>query len=109
MNEEARLFKAISDPTRLRLTAILAVEGEICVCRLAEALDEPEYNISRHLGILRNAGMVEARREGTWMYYQLISPRTSLEECLQNCFRECLHEHGTVLTDLKRLGQTVCL
>ncbi|MFW6367212.1 MAG: ArsR/SmtB family transcription factor, partial [bacterium] len=66
MHQEAELFKALSDPTRLRLVALLALHGEVCVCAMAEALDEPDFKISRHLRVLRSAGLVAARREGTW-------------------------------------------
>lgn len=105
MQKEASLFKILSDPTRLRLSVLLAVRGETCVCMLAQALGEPEFKISRHLGIMRSAGMVEARREGTWMYYNLVEPRTKLEECLQVCFRDCLADHRTVKDDLERLAK----
>lgn len=103
MQEEAALFKALSDPTRLRLAVLLAIRGETCVCDLAAALDEPDYKISRHLGILRSSRLVEARREGAWMYYRLMQGRTALETCLHECFRDCLNEHPTVGEDLRRL------
>ena len=107
MEDETALFKALADPTRLRLTVLLAVQGETCVCMLAKALDEPEFKISRHLGLLRSAGIVEARRKGTWMHYKLAQPRHRLEQCLQECFRECLVNHKTVKTDIKRLLRAV--
>lgn len=108
MQAEAELFKALSDPTRLRLAVLLATHGEICVCFLAESLDEPNFKISRHLRVMRSAGIVEARREGTWMHYKLAEPRTRLETCLQECFRDCLKDHDTVLADARRLRQATC-
>ena len=108
MEDEAALFKVLADPTRLRLAALLSIEGETCVCILVEALDEPDFKISRHLGIMRSAGMVKARREGTWMHYDLSEPRTKLEGCLQECFRECLADQKTVKADLKRLSRATC-
>jgi DNA-binding transcriptional ArsR family regulator len=109
MHAEAELFKVLSDPTRLRVAVLLAIQGETCVCRLADALDEPDFKISRHLAIMRSAGMVEARREGTWMYYKLARPRHRLEQCLQECFRDCLSEHRTVKADTKRLEKAMCV
>ena len=106
MKKEAELFKALSDSTRLRLAVLLAIRGEVCVCKLAGALGEPGYKISRHLGILRSAGVVEGRREGAWMHYRLSKARTELEKCLQECFRDCLKKQATVLEDLKRLKRT---
>ena len=109
MLTEAMLFKALSDPTRLRLAALLAIKGEICVCYLAEALEAQDFKISRHLGILRAAGIVEARREGTWMHYKLASPRSEVERCLFDCLRRHLRGHPTVRADLKRLSRAVCV
>lgn len=108
MQDEAALFKVLGDPIRLRLAALFAIQGETCVCMLAQALDEPDFKVSRHLGIMRSAGMVEARREGTWMYYKLAGPRHRLEQCLQECFRYCLADHKTVKADMKRLENATC-
>ncbi len=108
MENEAAFFKVLSDPTRLRLAVLLSIQGEACVCGLAEALDAPEYKISRHLGIMRSAGVVKAKRQGTWMFYKMSNARNRLEECLQECFRECLATHPTVKADLKRLSKANC-
>jgi len=108
MQDEADLFKTLGEPTRLRLVIMLAIEGETCVCQLAEALDEPDFKISRHLGVLRSAGVVEARREGTWMHYRLSKPQIRLAECLQACLRDCLKNHRVVKQDLKRLARSSC-
>ena len=108
MQEEAALFKTLSDPTRLRLAVLLASRGETCVCDLAAALDEPDYKISRHLGILRAGGLVEARREGAWMHYRLCEGRTDLEKCLHDCLRDCLNAHPVVREDQDRLESARC-
>jgi len=108
MENEAAVFKVLADPTRLRLMVLLSMQGETCVCKLAETLNAPDFKISRHLGIMRSAGLVEARREGTWMYYKLSNARNRLEECLQQCFRECLATNTTVKADLKRLSKANC-
>ena len=108
MENEAAFFKVLADPTRLRLAVLLSIRGETCVCNLAEALDAPEYKISRHLGIMRSSGLVEARREGTWMYYKLSKARNRLEECLQECFKGCLPDHSTVKADMRRLSNAAC-
>jgi ArsR family transcriptional regulator len=108
MQKEADLFKALSDPTRLRLAVLLAVHGETCVCDLAEALCEPDFKVSRHLGILRSAGMVEARRAGTWMYYRLADAGSDLERRIQACFRASFTAHVTVQGDLQRLEAAAC-
>jgi ArsR family transcriptional regulator len=66
----ARLFKCLGDETRLRIVTLLS-QGELCVCHLEEALRLAQPSVSRHLGTLRVAGVVEYRREGSWVYYRL--------------------------------------
>ena len=66
----SRLFRALGDETRLRIIALLA-HGELCVCHLQDALGLPQPTVSRQLATLRAAGLVEDRRDGTWVYYRL--------------------------------------
>jgi ArsR family transcriptional regulator, arsenate/arsenite/antimonite-responsive transcriptional repressor len=108
VNQEVTILKALAEPTRLRLAVLLALNGETCVCRLAEALEAPQFRISRHLGILRDRGVVEARRDGTWMYYRLSEPRSSLETCLQGCLRECFADDATIQGDSARFVRGEC-
>jgi ArsR family transcriptional regulator len=65
------VFNIMSDPTRLRALILIQSEGEVCVCELTHALKESQPKISRHLALMRDTGIVEARREGTWMHYRL--------------------------------------
>jgi DNA-binding transcriptional ArsR family regulator len=65
------LFSLLSDSTRLRITALLAVEGELCVCEFTHALGDSQPKVSRHLALMRDAGLVLARRQGTWMHYRI--------------------------------------
>jgi len=65
------LFSLLSDTTRLRITALLATEGELCVCEFTHALADSQPKISRHLALMRESGLVVARREGTWMHYRI--------------------------------------
>ena len=108
MQDEASLFKALADPIRLRLAVLLAINGETCVCMLAQALDEPQFKVSKHLAVMRSARMVEARREGTWMHYKLVKPRFVLESCLQDCLRDCLNDNREVKADMKRFASAKC-
>ena len=68
----SRVFRALSDETRVRIVALLS-HGELCVCHIENALAMAQPSVSRHLGILRNAGIVDARRDGTWVYYRLVA------------------------------------
>jgi DNA-binding transcriptional ArsR family regulator len=65
------LFNLLSDSTRLRMTTLLATEGELCVCEFTHALSDSQPKISRHLAIMREAGLVIARRQGIWMHYRI--------------------------------------
>jgi ArsR family transcriptional regulator, arsenate/arsenite/antimonite-responsive transcriptional repressor len=71
----ARMFKALGDPIRLRLLSRItsAADGEICVCDLTGgefAVSGP--TISHHLRVLREAGLIEGERRGTWVFYRLV-------------------------------------
>ena len=68
------LFRALGDQTRLRIVALLS-HGELCVCHVQEALGLAQPTASRHLGILKNAGVITSRKEGVWTYHRLAAQR----------------------------------
>ncbi|MFV9432182.1 ArsR/SmtB family transcription factor [Rhodococcus aetherivorans] len=72
--ELARMFKAIGDPVRLRLLSLIASHegGESCVCDISPAFDLSQPTISHHLKVLREAGLLDCERRGTWVYYRVI-------------------------------------
>jgi ArsR family transcriptional regulator, arsenate/arsenite/antimonite-responsive transcriptional repressor len=70
--ELAARFKALADPTRVAIINSLSAADEVCVCHLTEAFDLSQPTISHHLKILRQAGLVESSRRGTWAYYRLV-------------------------------------
>src|SRR5215216_1577316 len=70
LTEMETLFKALADGTRLRILGLL-LSGEVCVCHIHESLRIPQPKASRHLAYLRNAGLVDTRREGLWIHYRL--------------------------------------
>ena len=69
----APAFKALGDPVRLQLMSMIASapDGEACVCDLTPAFDLSGPTISHHLKTLREAGLVDAERRGTWVYYRV--------------------------------------
>jgi ArsR family transcriptional regulator, arsenate/arsenite/antimonite-responsive transcriptional repressor len=71
-NELAARFKALADPTRVAIVNRLASTDECCVCDLTGAFELSQPTISHHLRLLRETGLVEASRRGTWAYYRLI-------------------------------------
>jgi ArsR family transcriptional regulator len=65
----AGLLKALADPVRLRLMSLIASADEICVCDLTVGFNVSQPTISHHLKVLREAGLVDCERRGTWVYY----------------------------------------
>jgi ArsR family transcriptional regulator len=65
----APMFKALGDPIRLRLMSMIASTAEACVCDLTNAFEVSGPTISHHLRVLREAGLVDCQRRGTWVYY----------------------------------------
>ena len=70
--ELAARFKALADPTRVAIVNSLSGADEVCVCNLTATFDLSQPTISHHLKILRDAGLVESTRRGTWAYYRLV-------------------------------------
>lgn len=67
-------FRALADETRLRVFRLLAEFPEgLCVCEIVDALGVPQYHASRALACLRETGLAQAHREGTWVRYTLAS------------------------------------
>ena len=86
----ASAYKALSDPTRLRILTLL-VEGEVCVCEIHDTLRLPQPTVSRHLAYLRRTGLVEARRDATWMHYKLADVDPVVKGLLQHAAHAMTH------------------
>jgi DNA-binding transcriptional ArsR family regulator len=98
--------KAISDPNRVR--ALMALRGrELCVCRIIELLQLAPSTVSKHLTILKQAGLIEGRKEGRWMHYRLPDDKSS-EACktLEWVFQS-LEGSQQIETDEKRLTEII--
>ena len=87
----SRMFQAFSDPLRLRILYLLR-QGEICVGDLVEILRVPQPTVSRHLCRLRQAGLVEIRKEGRWCFYALAGATSCFHERLLKCLGSCFEE-----------------
>ena len=70
--ELAARFKALADPTRVAILSMLSAEDEVCVCVLTDELELSQPTVSHHLRILREAGLVQATRRGTWAFYRIV-------------------------------------
>ncbi len=87
-----RMFKALGDPVRLQMLTLIArhPEGEVCVCDIAAGFDLTQPTVSHHLKVLRDAGLLDCARRGTWVYYWMVPAS--------------VHTLSAVLTDLTPRG-----
>ena len=106
MDQDLSVFKACSDETRLRILFLLT-QRELCVCELEAVLEMPQGKISRHLTVLKHAGLVTSRRDATWIYYSLREPGTCLEALLRRYLRECQKDKEVVRSDFERFEEKV--
>ena len=70
MQELSKIFKALSDKTRLKILKLLE-HGELCVCNIVTGLKLTQPKVSFHLGILKEAGLIQDRKEGKWIHYSI--------------------------------------
>ena len=101
------MFRAFSDRTRLRILNLLR-GGELCVCDIVRVLELPQPKISRHLAYLRKAGLVEARKEGLWMHYQLAPAGGEFHESLLKCLSCCFGCVPELAGDVRKLKGKCC-
>ena len=83
--------KALADPTRLRVVAALR-DHELSVCELCDALETTQSTLSTHLTLLRDAGLVQTRKEGRWIYYGLSADVAPLTESFFQHFADAIHD-----------------
>ena len=96
------LFKALADATRLRILGLL-LTGEVCVCDIHESLKIPQPKASRHLAYLRQAGLVDTRRDGLWIHYRLAKLADPVLTAIVDAVRHALTHCETVQRDGERL------
>ena len=93
----AGIAKALSHPSRLLVLDALA-EGEMCVCDLTELVGADQSTVSKHLAVLKHAGIVEDRKEGTMIFYSLkICCLQGFWECVESVLRDNLEEQQAAL------------
>jgi ArsR family transcriptional regulator len=101
------LFRALADPTRLRLLNLIA-DREICVCYFVEILGISQPKISRHLAYLRRAGIAAARRQGRWIHYRLVVPQDVAASSILRETLAHLRERQDLQQDLAKLESACC-
>ena len=98
------MFRAFSDPTRLRILHLLQ-NGECCVGDLVAAVELAQPSVSRHLAYLRNAGLVDSRKEGLWCYYSLTPATTPFHRSLLECLKCCFAQVPELKADAERVAR----
>jgi ArsR family transcriptional regulator len=99
------MFRAFCDRTRLRILSLLR-NGELCVGDIVDILEVPQPRVSRHLGHLRKAGLVTARRSGLWMHYSLTKPVNAFHRKLLDCAATCFQDVPEIQADNARAAKT---
>ncbi len=107
MVDLARMLKGLSDPTRLRIVQLLNGRDELCVCEIVDALEVPQYSVSRHLGVLKAAGVVTDWRQGKWMHYALDDKLSDEERGVIRAVCARAEQEATVRRDRRRLEQSL--
>jgi ArsR family transcriptional regulator len=98
----AKVFKALGHPSRLLMVEILG-QGEKCVCELRERVGSDISTISKHLSVLKEAGIVQDDRRGTSIYYSLhMQCVSAFLGCVRRFFDQQLEEHLIYLEDLRK-------
>ena len=98
------LFKACSDPTRLRILHMLR-GGELCVCDIVDVLRVPQPKVSRHLAVLKLGNLVSARKEGLWNHYSLNAAADPVHKKLLEALGFLAPLDRRMTADLKKLAK----
>ncbi len=102
MTKPSAFFRALGDPTRLRIINLLS-RGSLCVCDIQRILEQPQSSISRHLALLRSAGLIRDRRDGMRTFYALTGWDSRLARGVLAAIRSHLALEGAYQADLEEL------
>ena len=106
MHEFVAAARAIAHPTRVRMLKLLE-QGEMCVCDIQERIGGAQSTVSKHLGILLNAGLVAVRKRGLWAFYRIATdPVGDHNLAFLSLVRESLNDDVQVLEDAADAGPT---
>lgn len=103
MTSAPQLFRALADRTRLRIVNLLA-RGALCVCDIQRILEQPQSSVSRHLGLLKSAGLIRDRRDGLRTFYALADTDSRLVRGVIAALRAHLGDETDYRADLEELA-----
>ena len=104
MTPPPQFFRALADRTRLRIVNLLA-RGSLCVCDIQRILGQPQSSVSRHLALLKGAGLISDRRDGMRTFYALTAWNTALARAVLAAIRAHLAVGGDYLKDVEEVGK----
>ncbi len=104
ISDYSTFFKALSEPVRLRIIHLLLDKNELCVCDIVDTLGLSQSVVSRHLAYLRNANLLDTRREGVWIYYQVTQLSPFIDKVL-TVFHEDSVNSNVMRGDLEACAQ----
>lgn len=96
-----RIYKCFCDPRRLRILNLLH-DGPLCVCHLQTLLGESQVAVSKQLAYMREFGLLDVERRGTWRMYRLAEPQPTLLRENLRCLQDAASEHPVFRDDLDR-------
>ncbi|MHB1249495.1 MAG: ArsR/SmtB family transcription factor [Polaromonas sp.] len=103
------IFQALADPTRIRVIRLLAeTDEEACLCELVDSLLEPQYKMSRHVKVLRQAGLLAAEKDGRWIYHRLVRDVDYLD-IAYDLLRALPDSERLFARDLQNFHNRICL
>ena len=102
LEQATLLMKALADETRLRILALLQ-NRELCACQIIELFDLANSTISKHLAILRQAGLIQARKQGRWIYFTRVNDPSALVLATFDYLDTLLKQDGTLEHDRARI------
>jgi len=98
--KQAEIVKALAHPVRIAVIDYLK-DGEQCVCDIAESIGSERSNVSRHLSVMVNAGLLQCRKDGLKMIYRLKTPCVvEFLQCITKCLKEQVKENQSLLSAL---------
>jgi len=102
LDTTAQLFKALAEPARLRILNLLVHGGELCNCQVEAVTGYRNPKISRHFQFLKHAGLIQFRREGTWIFYSLRQSESDRLQAVQALLPLLAQWHPICVEDLER-------
>jgi ArsR family transcriptional regulator len=107
LQQYTEVFKALADRNRARILKMLE-ERELCVCQIMAVIGLKQPTISKHLSVLKRAGLVEARRNGTWMFYSLSRQRhCDFDQAQLGLMRNWLNDDHVIEGDRAKLKKVL--